>query len=156
MQVEVLPSYPSLSRRAADLVVLGLGRNGHIGFNEPGTPWDSRTRRVRLTQGTRRANARFFGRLALVPREVLSMGTGTILSARRILLLAAGAGKRTAVRRLLTGASAGRTLWKHVLPNMLSPTEVQISIAASDAVLIEAASATWASASGHRPPPWAP
>lgn len=86
-----------------DLMILGLGHNGHIGFNEPGTPWDSRTRRVRLTEETRKANARFFGSVEAVPREALTMGIGTILEARRILLLASGADKAEIVNRFLHG-----------------------------------------------------
>lgn len=86
-----------------DLIVLGLGTNGHIGFNEPGTPWDSRTRRVVLAEATHKANARFFGTTDAVPREALTMGISTILNARRILLLVSGAGKADIVRRLLEG-----------------------------------------------------
>ena len=85
-----------------DLVLLGLGPNGHIGFNEPGTPWDAPTRPVDLAPATRRANARFFGTQAAVPQRALTMGIGTILSARRILLLAAGARKAAVVQRLLS------------------------------------------------------
>lgn len=86
-----------------DLAVLGLGLNGHIGFNEPGTPWDSRTRLVTLAETTRRANARFFGGPEGVPREALTMGIGTILEARRILVLVSGEGKAAIVRRFLEG-----------------------------------------------------
>lgn len=85
-----------------DLVMLGLGQNGHIGFNEPGTPFASRTRPVRLAANTRNANARFFGSPNAVPAKALTMGIGTILEAREILLLAAGEAKADAVRRLLT------------------------------------------------------
>ncbi len=97
--------YEALIRKAGglDLVVLGLGHNGHIGFNEPGTPWNSRTRRVRLAEQTRQANARFFGSADLVPAEAITMGIGTILEARRILLLASGPAKASTVRRVLEG-----------------------------------------------------
>lgn len=96
--------YETLLQQAGglDLVILGLGENGHVGFNEPGTPWDSRTRRVMLAEKTRQANARFFDSGESVPREALTMGIGTILSARKILLLVAGSNKAAAVRRLLT------------------------------------------------------
>ncbi len=87
-----------------DLVILGVGHNGHIGFNEPGTSWSSRTRRVQLAQRTREANARFFGSLDKVPTEALTMGIGTILEARRILLLASGESKAEIVRRTLQAA----------------------------------------------------
>jgi glucosamine-6-phosphate deaminase len=87
-----------------DLLVLGLGANGHIGFNEPGRVVIARTHRTALTRSTRRANAtRFANRLAAVPREALSMGIGTILGARRIVLLATGAAKARSVARMVTG-----------------------------------------------------
>ncbi|HYG57327.1 MAG TPA: glucosamine-6-phosphate deaminase [Symbiobacteriaceae bacterium] len=86
-----------------DLVLLGLGLNGHIGFNEPGTPWDTRTRPVMLAEKTRAANSRFFDTMDEVPREALTMGIGTILEARQILLLAAGETKADMVRRALEG-----------------------------------------------------
>lgn len=86
-----------------DLVVLGVGHNGHIGFNEPGTPWDSRTRKVALAERTRQANARFFNSPAEVPTHALTMGIGTILEARRILLLASGAAKAAVIREVVAG-----------------------------------------------------
>ncbi|MFZ5815147.1 MAG: glucosamine-6-phosphate deaminase [Bacillota bacterium] len=86
-----------------DLLLLGLGLNGHIGFNEPGTPWDSRTRKVALAEETRQANARFFDNPDEVPTHALTMGIGTILEARRILLLASGAAKAAIVREMLEG-----------------------------------------------------
>jgi glucosamine-6-phosphate deaminase len=84
-----------------DLMILGLGHNGHIGFNEPGTPWESRTRRVGLTETTRLANARFFASLEQVPKEALTMGIGTILEARQIIVLASGESKAEIIRRTL-------------------------------------------------------
>lgn len=86
-----------------DLMILGIGHNGHIGFNEPGTPWDSRTRRVSLTETTRKANARFFSSLDEVPREALTMGIGTIMESRRIMLLASGKDKAAIIDRALNG-----------------------------------------------------
>jgi len=87
-----------------DLLILGLGTNGHIGFNEPGRSLVATTHRTRLTETTRRANAALFGhRASAVPREALSMGMGTILHARRIVLLATGPAKAAAVRRLVHG-----------------------------------------------------
>ncbi|HEY8346472.1 MAG TPA: glucosamine-6-phosphate deaminase [Symbiobacteriaceae bacterium] len=98
--------YEAAIRRAGglDLVVLGLGHNGHIGFNEPGTPWDIRTHRVTLAESTRRANARFFGSVEAVPREAITMGIGTILEARRILVLVSGEDKAEIVKRFLEGS----------------------------------------------------
>lgn len=98
--------YERAIRRAGgiDLQVLGLGANGHIGFNEPGASLVARTHRVKLARATRRANAALFGhRAAAVPREALSMGMATILHARRIVLLATGAGKARCVERVLNG-----------------------------------------------------
>jgi len=87
-----------------DLMVLGLGANGHIGFNEPGDSLAARTHRTRLTPSTRRANAMLFGRVpAAVPREALSMGMGTILHARRIVLLVTGRSKARCVTRMMQG-----------------------------------------------------
>lgn len=86
-----------------DLMILGIGHNGHVGFNEPETPWESRTRRVSLTETTRKANARFFNSLDEVPREALTMGIGTIMESRRILLLASGKDKAAIVERAIHG-----------------------------------------------------
>jgi glucosamine-6-phosphate deaminase len=85
------------------LQLLGIGRNGHIGFNEPGSPFDSRTRVVELTDDTREANRRFFASLDEVPRRSITQGLGTILDARRIILVAQGAGKARAVERMVNG-----------------------------------------------------
>ncbi len=85
-----------------DLLILGLGVNGHIGFNEPGATLVAQTHRTVLTRATRRANAGLFGgRLREVPGHALSMGMATILRSRRIVLLATGRNKATAVRRLV-------------------------------------------------------
>jgi glucosamine-6-phosphate deaminase len=87
-----------------DIMILGLGTNGHIGFNEPGGFLIAATHRTRLTPATRRANAALFDfRMADVPREALSIGIATILGARRIVLLATGAAKARCVERTLTG-----------------------------------------------------
>lgn len=85
-----------------ELTFLGLGRNGHIGFNEPGAAFDSRTRVVQLTESTRAANAPHFPD-GDVPEEALTMGIATILSSRRIVLLASGSAKHDAVERLASG-----------------------------------------------------
>ncbi len=85
-----------------DLQLLGIGRNGHIGFNEPGSSFASRTRIVDLHPATRAANAGFFPD-AEVPRQAITMGIATILSARALAVLATGAGKRDAVRAALHG-----------------------------------------------------
>jgi glucosamine-6-phosphate deaminase len=86
------------------LQLLGIGSDGHIGFNEPVSSLASRTRLKTLTEQTRRDNARFFGDdLEAVPRHVLTQGIGTILQARHLVLLAWGAGKAGAVARCVEG-----------------------------------------------------
>jgi glucosamine-6-phosphate deaminase len=92
-----------------DLQILGLGTNGHIGFNEPARGLAARTHCARLTRATRHANAALFGgRVAAVPHEALSMGMATILQARRIVLVATGATKARCVERMIRGAVTPR------------------------------------------------
>ena len=87
-----------------DIQILGIGGNGHIGFNEPGSWLEVRTHIVELRPETRRANALLFdGDPVRVPREALSMGVGTILGARRILMLATGKEKARAVAKMVRG-----------------------------------------------------
>jgi glucosamine-6-phosphate deaminase len=99
-----------------DLTFLGLGRNGHIGFNEPGTPFDSRTRVVELTPSTRAANAEFFPE-GEVPARAITMGIGTILSSRAIVLIVSGRGKVDAIERLrahrISKEFPASALWNH-------------------------------------------
>ena len=86
-----------------DLQLLGIGTDGHLAFNEPGSSLASRTRIKTLTEQTRRDNARFFGSLDEVPHHVLTQGLGTILHARHLLLIATGAGKADAVAAAVEG-----------------------------------------------------
>jgi glucosamine-6-phosphate deaminase len=86
-----------------DLQLLGIGSDGHIGFNEPGSSLASRTRIKTLTDRTRRDNARFFPSVDDVPRHVITQGVGTILEARHLVLLAFGAAKAEAVVRAVEG-----------------------------------------------------
>jgi glucosamine-6-phosphate deaminase len=88
-----------------DLAVLGIGTNGHIGFNEPGTPFSSRTHVVELTEETRQANAYAFPD-GTVPRHAITVGIATILEAREILLLATGGEKAEALARAIEGPIA--------------------------------------------------
>ena len=98
------------------LTFLGLGSNGHIAFNEPGTPFESRTHVVALSESTRRANAAFFVDQP-VPTHAITMGIGTILDSREIVLLASGAKKREAIQRLRSGEQGAdfpaSALWSH-------------------------------------------
>jgi glucosamine-6-phosphate deaminase len=87
-----------------DLLLLGIGGNAHIGFNEPGRALHVRSHRTRLALETRRANASLFGgRLDKVPREALTMGVGTMLEARGIVLIATGRSKARAVGTMFSG-----------------------------------------------------
>lgn len=116
-----------------DVQLLGIGATGHIGFNEPGSPFDSRTRVVELTEQTVADNARFFDRAEDVPRRALTQGIGTIAQARRHVLIALGDGKAGAVRAALEGevspacpASALRT-FEDVLVLLDPPAASQLT-----------------------------
>ena len=86
-----------------DLQLLGIGTDGHIGFNEPSSSLASRTRIKTLTAQTRQDNARFFGSAAEVPLHVITMGVGTIMDARQVLLLAFGERKAPAIAAAVEG-----------------------------------------------------
>lgn len=86
-----------------DLQILGIGRNGHIGFNEPDEALVAGTHITSLTESTIEANSRFFSEDEVIPTQALTMGMSTILSAKKILILANGESKHDAVRDLLTG-----------------------------------------------------
>jgi glucosamine-6-phosphate deaminase len=86
-----------------DLQILGIGRTGHIGFNEPGSPKDSLTRAIELDPITREDAAPSFGGIDNVPTTAITMGCGTILNARRIVLMAWGEGKASIVNEAVTG-----------------------------------------------------
>lgn len=93
-----------------DLQILGIGTDGHIAFNEPGSSLASQTRVKTLTMQTRRDNARFFGGdLDAVPRHCLTQGLGTIMRAQHIVLVATGAAKAEAVHQMVEGAVSA--LW---------------------------------------------
>ena len=86
-----------------DLQVLGIGSNGHIAFNEPGTPFDAQTHVVELTESTIKDNSRLFARIEDVPRRAFTMGPKNIMNAKKILILANGANKAKAVYGLVKG-----------------------------------------------------
>lgn len=96
--------YEEMIRQAGgiDLQLLGIGVNGHIGFNEPGTPFSSETQVVQLDESTRQANQIHFEDPQQVPTHAITMGMATILKSRGILLLASGAKKAPVLQRLLT------------------------------------------------------
>ena len=87
----------------ADIQLLGLGHNGHIGFNEPDSAYTKPTHVVDLTQSTIDANARFFASADDVPRQALTMGMGCIMAAKKVLLVANGAGKADAIYKMICG-----------------------------------------------------
>ena len=91
-----------------DLQLLGIGHNGHIAFNEPATELPVQTSLVTLTERTIEANARFFASREEVPRQALSMGIGSIMSARRLLMLISGKDKAPAVKQLFSGVITTR------------------------------------------------
>lgn len=86
-----------------DIQLLGIGNNGHIGFNEPGTPFGSGTHVVELTESTRQANARFFSSIDEVPTHAVTMGIKTVMNARSIILMALGRGKAEIIRDTILG-----------------------------------------------------
>ncbi len=92
-----------LADHPVDLQILGIGRNGHIGFNEPGTPFDSQTHLVELDQSTIEANARFFEKIEDVPTQAISMGIKNILDAKSIILFAYGESKAEAIAGTVSG-----------------------------------------------------
>ena len=99
------PQYEKLivDEGGIDLQILGIGSDGHIAFNEPGSSLGSRTRLKTLTGETVRDNARFFGSEEAVPRLAITMGVGTILESRQCLLLATGESKAKAIRDTIEG-----------------------------------------------------
>jgi glucosamine-6-phosphate deaminase len=100
-----------------DLQILGIGSNGHIGFNEPGSNPNNTTHVVELAASTRNDNAHFFGSLEEVPTHAITMGIKSILKSRRILILASGKRKAEAVKRLLSANISemfpASHLWNH-------------------------------------------
>lgn len=90
--------------KGVNVQLLGIGRNGHIGFSEPGTPFDERTHIVDLTESTREANKRFFDNdINKVPKQAISQGIGTIMDADKVLLIASGEDKADAIKAMIEG-----------------------------------------------------
>lgn len=107
----ILEKYP------VDVQILGIGHNGHIAFNEPGTPLDSLTHKVELTQSTINANKRFFEKEEDVPRQAYSMGLASIMKAKKIILLAFGEDKAQAIKDLVTATEPTEDIPSTVLVN---------------------------------------
>jgi len=113
-----------------DLQILGIGTDGHIAFNEPGSSLASRTRIKTLTAQTREDNARFFGDdVERVPRHCLTQGLATIMSARHLVLLATGKGKAEAVHQLVEGPISA--LWPATIMQMHPHATVLVDDAAA-------------------------
>lgn len=116
-----------LQQYPLDFQLLGIGQNGHIGFNEPGTSFASLTHLVTLEESTRQANARFFSSIDEVPTQAYTMGIQSIMRAKCILLLAVGEAKREVLERLLasdyTEDVPATALSKH--PNVMVLTDLQ-------------------------------
>ena len=93
----------ALKQVKIDLQVLGIGSNGHIGFNEPGTSFEQETFIVKLAEKTRMDNKRFFNSINEVPKYAITMGIKNIMTAKKILLLASGRGKAEAIKNLIEG-----------------------------------------------------
>ena len=87
----------------ADLCILGIGTNGHIAFNEPGSSFDSRTRVVVLDEQTIKDNSRFFDSIEDVPTQAITMGLGTIMDSKRIVLMANGKHKKDILDKAMNG-----------------------------------------------------
>ena len=92
-----------LEKMQADVQVLGLGSNGHIGFNEPGTPLESLTHLVDLTESTIKDNSRLFASIDEVPRQALSMGIKNIMQSKSIVMVVSGKNKAKAVKEMIQG-----------------------------------------------------
>lgn len=92
-----------IAQNPIDVQILGIGTNAHIGFNEPGTPFDSTTHKVKLTQDTIEANKRYFDSEEDVPRSAYSMGIDSIMSAKKIILMAYGENKAQAIADTVHG-----------------------------------------------------
>lgn len=116
-ETEVARYEQILEENPVDLQLLGIGRNGHIAFNEPGTSFDSVTHKVKLTDSTIQANKRNFEKEEDVPRYAYSMGLSSIMKAKKIILLAFGEDKAQAVKDLVTAEEATEDIPSTILIN---------------------------------------
>ncbi|HRL51878.1 MAG: glucosamine-6-phosphate deaminase [Enterococcus sp.] len=92
-----------ISNHPIDIQILGIGENAHIGFNEPGTPFDAPTQVVELTESTINANKRNFEKVEDVPTTAISMGIGSIMKSKKIILMAFGEAKAEAIANTING-----------------------------------------------------
>jgi len=103
LQAEIDRYNNKLASISVDIQLLGIGSNGHIGFNEPGTPFGSVTHIVDLTENTIKDNARFFASIDEVPTQAVSMGIRNVMNAKKILLVANGLNKADAIKATVEG-----------------------------------------------------
>ncbi|MFC0475765.1 glucosamine-6-phosphate deaminase [Robertmurraya beringensis] len=115
--------------KGIDLQILGIGRNGHIGFNEPGTPFSTQTHVVELEESTRKANSRFFQSLEEVPTRAITMGIDTIMKSKEIVLLVSGEKKAEALNALINGEVSEK------FPASILQKHPHVTIFADEAVL---------------------
>jgi glucosamine-6-phosphate deaminase len=132
-----------------DLQILGIGTDGHIGFNEPVSSLGSRTRLKTLTHATRSDNARFFdGNIDLVPRHAITQGIGTILESRHLLLIATGDGKAVPVARAIEGAISA------MLPASALQLHPHVTVIVDQAAAGELTQASYYREAYENKPPW--
>lgn len=112
-----------------DIQLLGIGSNGHIGFNEPGAKFDGRTHIENLAQATIDANARFFDSMDDVPKQAVTMGIGSIIESKEILLLASGENKADAIAGVIDGELT------EALPASILKQHPRVTIIADEAAL---------------------
>lgn len=103
IQAEVDRYNKLIAENPIDIQLLGIGRNGHIAFNEPGTSFDSLTHEVKLTQNTIEANSRFFDSIDEVPKSAICMGIKNIMASKKIVLMAFGEQKADAIKKMMEG-----------------------------------------------------
>ena len=131
-------AYEALIERSGgiDLQLVGIGQNGHIGFNEPTSSLSSPTRIKTLTEDTRRANARYFERSEDIPKYAITMGVGSILASRNCVLLATGAAKARAVAAMIEGPISAvcpaSALQLHPKATIILDTEAAADLALTD------------------------
>lgn len=130
---EACAAYESAIAEAGgvDLQILGIGRNGHLGFNEPTSSFASRTRVKTLSEQTRRDNARFFSTSEDVPMHCLTQGLGTIVSARHLVLVADGSQKAAAVAKAIEGPLSS------MCPGSLLQLHPRVTVIVDDAAAAE-------------------
>ncbi|MGT2934792.1 glucosamine-6-phosphate deaminase [Streptococcus castoreus] len=104
LEAEVKRYDQIIAEHPIDFQILGIGRNGHIGFNEPGTSFEEETHIVNLQESTIEANSRFFTSIEDVPKQAISMGIASIMKSKMIVLLAFGEEKADAIKGMISGS----------------------------------------------------